>query len=218
MKKANPCGCASYSIVIKGYWAHIKEAVELLETAIDDHSCFSDYLESQTKNVTQKHSWDKSLYEKDDDNGEDQQVQEEYFDVEETRSCVWLEDILALANEIAYIVPDLLFSFSGHIEDSSEKAGDLMDFEITYQNKKLVSRSTSWYICIYMDEIDDYEAFCKTLCDQYGKPRYSEEEYEGFRECANEWFVLDSGQGEFSSNVPMGDPIRHKVKRPKNCF
>ena len=56
-----------------------------------------------------------------------------------------------------------------------------------------------------------YKEFCEQFSDLEGNPRYSEEDYLGFKECADEWYVLGSGKGEFSKDVPLGDPKKIKV-------
>lgn len=64
-----------------------------------------------------------------------------------------------------------------------------------------------------MYAFENYNAFCRKFCDKYGYPRYTKEDYEGFRVCADEWYVLDSRRGEFSTDVPLENPV--KIKIPK---
>jgi len=123
-----------------------------------------------------------------------------------------LED---LAIDIATTVPAIHFSIKGHIEDTSDNAGDEMDFHIYYQEGKLFSQTTDWYWYLHMDDFPDYASFCVKVCDLYGNPRYSEEDYEGFRACADEWYILDGGQGEVSTDAPLRDPVRIKLKQSR---
>ena len=192
-------------ITLRGNDPNITEAVEMLSEVISDQDCFSTVLRRPSHNADYEDTHSPSIV-------------EESFMVEKTHKCVWLEDILDLANNLAYYLPGIAFSISGHIEDFAGHIEDMMDFRITYQNKKLTSHSTCWYIHIFMDDFADYDAFCTAVCDLYGNPRYTEEDYEGFRDCAKEWYVLDSGQGEFSTDVPFDDPVRIKIKRPKKSF
>jgi len=230
MSRLNQNACASYSIMLCGNTAQLKEAAELLEDVINDHGCFSDYLQVCLNGAKQKYSRDKYVEDDEDDWDDDDdyegdlddaytpQVKEEYFEIEETHACVWIEDILQLANDLAYYIPALSFSFSGHIEDSTHGVEDMMDFEIGYIDKKLTIKQTCWYICIYMDDFEDYDSFAQKFSDQHGNPRYSEEDYQGFLDCANSWYVLDSGQGEFSVDVPFEKSVRIKIKKPKKVY
>lgn len=197
--------CANYVITLRGKDSDIAEAVEILSEVISDQDCFSPFLHRSSCNADCEYTHSPSAV-------------EESFIVKETHKCVWLEDILDLANILAYYLPAIAFSLSGHIEDFAGHIEDMMDFKITYQNKKLTSQSTCWYTHIFMDDFADYDAFCTAVCDLYGNPRYTEEDYEGFRDCAKEWYVLESGQGEFSTDVPFDDPVRIKVKRPKKTY
>lgn len=91
-------------------------------------------------------------------------------------------------------------------------------FEVEYSNKKLTTRETCWYICVHMHEFKNYEAFAKIFTDRHGNPRYTEEDYLGFLNCADKWYVLESGQGEFSVDVPFGDIVRVKIRKPKEGY
>lgn len=91
MSRLNQNACASYSIMLCGNTAQLKEAAELLEDVINDHGCFSDYLQACSNGVKQKYSWDKYVedneddwdddddYEGDLDDADKPQVKEEYL-------------------------------------------------------------------------------------------------------------------------------------------
>lgn len=196
---------ASYVITLCGNNPDIIAAAKMLNEVISNQDCFPNFLHRSARSTNPENTHSSSTV-------------QEYFIVEKTHKCVWLEDILDLANNLAYYLPNTTFSISGRIEDFASHIVDMMDFKITYQNKKLTSQSTCWYIHIFMDDFVDYEAFCAAVCDLYGNPRYTEEDYKGFRDCAKEWYVLESGQGEFSTDVPFDDPVRIKIKRPKKSL
>ena len=92
----------------------------------------------------------------------------------------------------------------------------MMDFLIEYRKGKLTSKASDWYIHIYMNDFEDYYAFADKFAGTDGNPRYTEEDYIGFCECAPEWFVLDSGNGEFSTDVPLGKAVRIRI--PKKVY
>ena len=192
---------ASYTITLKGTELDIRKAIFCITDIIGDQGNVLPELLDR--------------YDYDEINEDDPAVYEEEIEIWQTRDCVWLEDIESLAADIAITVPNVQFSLSGHIEDPSEDAGDEMVFKIYYQSGKLLSQSTDWYWYVHMDDFPDYASFSAKVCDLYGNPRYSEEDYEGFRACADEWYVLDGGQGEFSTDAPLRDPVRIKLKQSR---
>ena len=194
--------CATYTISLSGPSFDVMDIIAFLAERIDDQNCFDVF---NLKNRFSDNDED------DDDYDFTLLQREEYIEIYETHAYVWLEDIEDLAKEMVQISPSVLFCIAGHIEDSEN--GDLMDFNIQYTGRKLTSQSSCWYIYIHMDEFENYNAFCQKFCDKYGNPRYTEEDYEGFCACADEWYVLDSGSGEFSTDVPLEEPT--KIKIPK---
>lgn len=190
---------ASYRITIVGNAIDINRAIKKLRDTIPDQECFR--FHSLSNYSAKEYDLSSSFI-------------EVSFHVVKTHSCVWIEDIGDLANYLAFYIPALSFSISGRIYDCTDDLDDMMDFRINYRPKKLTMECTCWYIHIFMDNYVDYDAFCSIICDQYGNPRYSEEDYNGFRDCSNEWYVLDSGQGEFSIDISFDDPVRIKIKRP----
>jgi len=194
--------CATYTISLSGPSFDVMDIIAFLAEQIDDQNCFDDFnLKSRfSDNDEDDDDYDFTLLQRD-----------EYIEIYETHAYVWLEDIEDLAKEMVQISPSVSFSIAGHIEDSEDS--DLMDFNIQYTGRKLTSQSSCWYIYIHMDEFENYNTFCQKFSDKYGNPRYTEEDYEGFRACADEWYVLDSGNGEFSTDVPLEEPT--KIKIPK---
>jgi hypothetical protein len=206
---------ASYTVSLSGSYIDILDAVDFLSEEISDQDCWSEF-----KN---DYFYDDDDYDEDDElekqesSGTDTpDCLEEYFEVWETQKCVWIEDIQKVAAELACMVPELNFIIKGHIADNTDNADDMMDFLIEYKKGKLTSRTSDWYIHIYMDDFEDYYEFGDKFTGPNGTPRYSEEDYEGFCQCADEWYVLDSGNGEFSTDVPLGKPT--KVKIPKRFY
>ena len=193
---------ASYEITLVGSFFELKEAIDCIADAIEDQP---DVL----PNLLDKYY----SYEDEDDIIQDKT--EESIEIWQTHDCVWLEDIVTLAIQIATFATSLTFSISGHIVDPSDSAEDKMDFKICYENNKLFSQSTDWYWLIHMDDFPDYASFCSKVCDLYGNPRYSEEDYLGFFSTADEWYILDGGQGEFTTHPTFTDPIRIKLKKKK---
>ena len=189
---------ASYDIILRGSEVEIRKALFCITDRIGDQGNVLPELLDR--------------YDYDEVDEDDISVFEEEIEIWQTHDCVWIEDLEDLAIDIATTVPAIYFSIKGHIEDTSDNAGDEMDFRIYYQEGKLFSQTTDWYWYLHMDDFPDYASFCVKVCDLYGNPRYSEEDYEGFRACADEWYVLDGGQGEFSNDVPLRDPVRIKLR------
>ena len=89
-------------------------------------------------------------------------------------------------------------------------AGQIMHFSSTFTVFLIYHKH------IYMNDFEDYYAFADKFAGTDGNPRYTEEDYIGFCECAPEWFVLDSGNGEFSTDVPLGKAVRIRI--PKKVY
>ena len=119
--------------------------------------------------------------------------------VEETYECVWLESIIDLAIEIIKLTPKLGFVLSGVI-DTSESAGEYMDYEIRYEDGKLVSRNSCWYLTIDVLGYDSFEQFC-----EYHDDCCSEDDYQRGIANGGELFILDSGDGDVVTEVPLSD-------------
>lgn len=120
------------------------------------------------------------------------------IEIEETYQFVWVQDIVKLAELMVKNSPNLSsLTISGTV-DTSESAGEYMDFLIKYENGTLTVQSSCWYLLLDADEYDDYEEFGE---DYEG---YSEEEYEELRQCPH--YILNSGDGDIVTEVPLDDP------------
>lgn len=120
------------------------------------------------------------------------------IEIEETYQFVWVQDIVKLAELMVKNSPNLSsLTISGTV-DTSESAGEYMDFLIKYENGTLTVQSSCWYLILDADEYDDYEEFSE---DYEG---YSEEEYEELRQCPH--YILNSGDGDIVTEVPLDDP------------
>lgn len=120
------------------------------------------------------------------------------IEIEETYQFVFVPDIVRLAELMATNAPTIsCFTISGTV-DTSESAGEYMDFIIKYENGSLSVQSSCWYLIMYTDEFNDYDEFCEV----YGG--YSEEEYEELRKWPH--YILNSGSGDIVTEVPLTDP------------
>ena len=128
----------------------------------------------------------------------------------EDETLVWVENITEeLAKLMAEAAPSLVFTIDGCV-DTSESAGEYMDFSISYCDGKITVASSCWYIYFYGDDYEDYEEFCEEFLDDEDNPRFTEEEFEKFRDSDEEMFVLDSGNGDIVSAVPL-DNVREII-------
>ena len=105
-----------------------------------------------------------------------------------------------LAVSIANALPNSEFVISGCI-DTSERAGEYMDFVIEYKNNKLVSKSSCWYVYMSAMDFDEYKDFAEEYVDNNGEPRFTEEQFEAFKQ--NTYFILNSGEGDCVQEVPL---------------
>ena len=105
-----------------------------------------------------------------------------------------------LAIKLAKAFSDIDFVIEGHI-DTSESAGEYMDFLIEYHNRTLISKSSSWYINAYLCDYDNYNEFAQAYCDKKGKPRLTKEQFESFKD--DDIYILNSGRGDFVREVPL---------------
>ena len=134
----------------------------------------------------------------------------EEIEVEEEYSLVWLENITNdLAVNMAKTAPELKFTIEG-VVDTSESAGEYMDFSIAYSDGEIIEKSSCWYVMLYMDDYEDYEEFCEEYCDDDEEPLYSEEEFEKFQE-EMDWFILESGDGAIVDTVPLDNVRKIKI-------
>ena len=110
------------------------------------------------------------------------------------------DEVEELAVSIANALPDSEFTIKGYI-DTSESAGEYMDFLIEYKNNTLVSKSSCWYVYMHANDFDNYADFAEHYSDENGDPRFDEEQYEAFK--VGEYFILESGEGDCVDKVPF---------------
>lgn len=197
---------ATYNISLTGSKIGIRKALFCLaDIILDQGGTIAELLDKYDDNDD---------FDDDDDYGLlKDQIYTEELEIWQTHNCVWMEDIQSLAINMALEAPEVCFSFVGHIEDHSENAGDEMDFRLTYDRRKLIEQTSDWYQYVCMDEYESYAAFAEKFCDSHGNPRYSKEDFDGFRQCSDEWYVLDGGTGEFSAKVLLNDPVKVRISK-----
>ena len=154
------CAFASYVIALKGTYAELRDGLRCIIDTIGDQGNFLSELIAR--------------YNLDEIDENNPAATEEQIEIRNARHCVWIEDLEKLAIDIAMAVPAMWFSIKGHIKDTSDGAGDEMDFLIFHQAGKLFLQSTDWYLYIHMDDFQDYASFSAKVCDLYGNPRFSD--------------------------------------------
>lgn len=96
---------------------------------------------------------------------------------------------LEFAIRIIQASPDVEFVMTSTV-DTSEQAGEYMDYEFKYSNHVLEYRSSDWYVY--------YEEY---MLNQIRNHKYTDEDKERFKE--GNWFILESGYGEVVNKVPL---------------
>lgn len=124
------------------------------------------------------------------------------IEIEETYSCVFEDDVCALAEAMAKAAPDAGFVMEGVI-DTSESAGEYKIFRFELANGKLIGQFSDWYTEEWMEGFEDYEDFI-----QYDVfEGVTEEEYDTFK-TYEFLFILETEDGDvFSDHVPLGAPF-----------
>ena len=125
-----------------------------------------------------------------------------------------MDEMDNLAISIAKALPASDFLISGRI-NTSEKAGEYMNFLIEYKDKRLLSKHSSWYVYMWADDFDEYEDFAENYQDKKGKPRYTKEQFEAFQKTQH--FVLESGGGACVPEVPLEYEKELDVDRQAVC-
>ena len=132
------------------------------------------------------------------------------INVEETYDVVFLEDITNMALEMAKAAIGSEFSIEGVI-DTSESAGEYMNFKISYSHGRLEERSSFWY-AYPNDGLEDmsYEEYC----EEFGFKEDDEDDYEvdysedDFEKMKKGWFIVETNKGDvMMATVPL-DQIR----------
>ena len=127
------------------------------------------------------------------------------IDIDETYKCVDLEEITDMAIKMAKGAPDASFEMSGII-DTSESAGELMDFRFVYDAEKLVRQSSDWYIETCIEDYDSFEEFIDEWEDEAGD--LSEEQFEDLKDENEFAFFIEAKEGTVLTNeVPLSHVI-----------
>lgn len=133
-------------------------------------------------------------------------ITDEEFDVgatihiEETYDCVFDDDVIELAKAMAKAAPDAAFVMDGVI-DTSESAGEYMDFRIELMGGKLTAAFSDWYLEDCMDCFEDYEDFCDCVME------CTEEEYDRYK-TYDFLYTLETDDGEvYTDHVPLHDAV-----------
>lgn len=127
------------------------------------------------------------------------------IEIEETYKCVDLEEITGMAIKMTKSAADASFEINGVI-DTSESAGELMDFSFVYDAEKLVRKSSDWYIETCIEDYESYDEFIDEWEDEAGD--LSEEEFEDLRD-ENEFvfFVEAEGGTVVMTEVPLSHVV-----------
>lgn len=137
---------------------------------------------------------------------------EDKIEVQEEYELVWVEVIAnELAVPLAEEAPNLEFVISG-VVDTSESAGEYMDFLIEYRNRKMTVRTSDWYRRVCADFYNSYEAFCADFHDKEGTALCTEVQYQKFRK-DRLWYALERDEEEcLVQKVPLGTPMNIRIK------
>ena len=127
------------------------------------------------------------------------------IEIEETYKCVDLEERTGMAIKMTKSAADASFEINGVI-DTSESAGELMDFSFVYDAEKLVRKSSDWYIETCIEDYESYDEFIDEWEDEAGD--LSEEEFEDLRD-ENEFvfFVEAEGGTVVMTEVPLSHVV-----------
>lgn len=133
-------------------------------------------------------------------------IRDGVLNVEETYKVVFLEDITALALEMAKAAMGSTFTIEGVI-DISESAGEYMNFLISYTEGELEEKSSCWYM--YPDsDLEDmtYEEYCEDYGDDY-----SEDDFEKMKKG---WFIVETKKGDILMETVPLDQVRSIEVKP----
>ena len=115
----------------------------------------------------------------------------------ETYELTSVDDVSRLAMKMAEASPNASFTISG-VVDTSESAGEYMNFKMDYSNQELRILASDWYLCSDVQENMSYEEYC----DEYDSD-YSEEDFEKLKQG---WFIIESRGGD---TVVETVPLNH---------
>lgn len=123
------------------------------------------------------------------------------IEIEETYKCVDIDEITELAINMAKAAPDSSFEMSGVI-DTSESAGEFMDFAFAYKSGAITRQSSDWYMETCIEDYDSYEDFIDEWEDEVGD--LSEERFEALKDKNEFVFFVETRDGiVIMSEVPL---------------
>lgn len=122
------------------------------------------------------------------------------LNIEDTYEVVMLEDITNMAIEMAKKTSGASFRIEG-VVDTSESAGEYMDFSISYTNGEVIEKSSDWYMYPESDLEDmTYEEYLEEYDEEYSE--------EDFNRMQQGWFIVETIGGDtIMETVPL-DKIR----------
>ena len=124
------------------------------------------------------------------------------LEITENYTVVYIEDLMEFAENIAKLAPNAEFAMDGTV-DTSETAGEYMDFSIEYSDREVVVHYSEWYV--YLGLYDSYEDFCEEFDEVYGEHRYTEEQFEELMNSDEDWFVIEDSEKTLIRNVPLSN-------------
>ena len=98
---------------------------------------------------------------------------EDNISVNESYDVVFLDDVLNLAEELADLCPGSSFIIKG-CTDTSESAGEYMDFEVSYENEVITIKWSDWYLIVYPNDYENFEEFSEAYGGRYDKKMFEE--------------------------------------------
>ena len=114
---------------------------------------------------------------------------------EESYRLVWYEDLVAVAISLAKLCEGKVnFEMSGTI-DTSESAGEYMDYNIEFKENILWTQCSCWYLRYWgTEDWENYEEFCEEFDESddisNGRHTYTKEFFEELGK-HEEWFTTN---------------------------
>ncbi len=117
-----------------------------------------------------------------------------------------VDEVVEMVQEVAEELPKVGILVTGTVKNHDY----YMDFEVKYKAKRLTKRYSEWYSSYHVSKSNykSYADFCEAT--NLGS-RVTENQF-------NEWInedcdisVLDSGEGEVVTEVPLSDPVEVEI-------
>lgn len=112
--------------------------------------------------------------------------------VEDSYDIVFLDDIIDFVEEIAALCPNVSFTVKG-CTDTSESAGEYLDFEMKYENKKITIKWSDWYLIVYPNDYENFEEFSEAYGGRYDEKMFEELQNGG-------WYAIEREIGNPTKN------------------